>query len=501
MRTWHLGVGLVVAGIGVVLTVGVAAQQRPESKDMALLGANDLQARSAYQPVIQKQGDRWIAYVGHHGGEMPNTITGKIEPNGTSIVDVTNPRQPKYLAHIPGDAGQGEGGGAQMVRTCSGAELPKADKSKFYLLRAFGIHAHEIWDVTDPARPSRVTTVVSGLKDTHKSWWECDTGIAYIVGGDPAWRAARMTKIYDLSDPAHPVFIRDFGLPGQQPGSTVNPVPTDLHGPISIPKLNRVYFGYGTGRYGIVQIVDRKKLLEGPKEPTEANLRYPVIGQLDLPIDAGAHTAFPLLHMNLPEYSKQNIQQVVTNTAAGTHDRSEGFTPPTTQGARDFIVAVGETTANECNEPRQFVRMIDATFEKQMVGVSSWTVPEASGSFCGRGGRFGAHSSNENMTPIYYGKVLFVAFFNAGIRALDVRDPFNPKEIAYYIPAVNAKTDKRCVGRGADERCKIAIQTNNVEVDDRGYVYIVDRANTGLHILELAGAARRVANFPSAATN
>ena len=54
------------------------------------------------------------------------------------------------------------------------------------------------------------------------------------------------------------------------------------------------------------------------------------------------------------------------------------------------------------------------------------------------------------------------------------------------------KTDKRCVG----ERCKVAIQTNNVEVDDRGYVYIVDRANTGLHILELSGDARKVANLP-----
>ncbi|HEY3157498.1 MAG TPA: hypothetical protein VGJ78_00945 [Vicinamibacterales bacterium] len=501
MKTWHLTVAAMVAVVGAFAVTTAAQQRGAESRDMSLLGSNDLQARSAYQPVIQKQGDRWIAYVGHHGGEMPNLLTGKLEPNGTSIVDVTNPRQPKYLAHIPGDAGQGEGGGAQMVRTCSGAELPKADKSKVYLLRAFGIHAHEIWDVTDPAKPSRVTTVVSGLKDTHKSWWECDTGIAYIVGGDPAWRASRMTKIYDLSDPAHPVFIRDFGLPGQQPGSTVMPVPTDLHGPISIPKANRVYFGYGTGRYGIVQIVDRKKLLEGPKEPTEANLRYPVIGQLDMPIDAGAHTAFPMLHMNLPEYGKQNVQQVVTNTAAGTHDRSEGFPPPTTQGMRDFIVAVGESTANECNEPRQLVRMIDATFENRMIGVSSWTVPEASGNFCGRGGRFGAHSSNENMTPIYYGRVLFVAFFNAGIRALDVRDPFNPKEIAYYIPPVTAKTDKRCVGRGADERCKIAVQTNNVEVDDRGYVYIVDRANTGLHILELSGAARRVANFTTNATN
>jgi len=51
------------------------------------------------------------------------------------------------------------------------------------------------------------------------------------------------------------------------------------------------------------------------------------------------------------------------------------------------------------------------------------------------------------------------------------------------------------VGTGAAERCKVAIQTNNVEVDERGYVYIVDRANTGVHILELTGEARKAANF------
>jgi hypothetical protein len=36
------------------------------------------------------------------------------------------------------------------------------------------------------------------------------------------------------------------------------------------------------------------------------------------------------------------------------------------------------------------------------------------------------------------------------------------------------------------------MQTNNVEVDDRGLIYIVDRANTGLHILELTGNARKI---------
>ena len=172
MRKWHLAVAATVAVLGSYALTLDAQQRAGDSRDMTLVGSNDLQARSAYQPIIQKQGNRFIAYIGHHGGEMPNLLTGALEPNGTSIVDVTNVKQPKYLAHIPGlkDTTNVNNGGAQMVRVCSGADLPKADKSKFYLLRTYGTTAHEIWDVSDPAKPSKITTIVSGLKDTHKSW-------------------------------------------------------------------------------------------------------------------------------------------------------------------------------------------------------------------------------------------------------------------------------------------------------------------------------------------
>jgi hypothetical protein len=81
----------------------VAASQKigdpPEASNMHLVGFNDLQGRSAYQPTIHHQGNRWIAYIGHHGGTdaVPkpiNPLTGQLELSGTSIVDVTDPAHP-----------------------------------------------------------------------------------------------------------------------------------------------------------------------------------------------------------------------------------------------------------------------------------------------------------------------------------------------------------------------------------------------------------------------
>src|SRR5437762_14058661 len=83
--------------------VAALAKQKVEKSNMELVGYNDLQARSSYQPTLHKQGNRWYAYIGHHGGSQFNPLTGKEEDNGTSIVDVTDPKQPKYVAHIPGE--------------------------------------------------------------------------------------------------------------------------------------------------------------------------------------------------------------------------------------------------------------------------------------------------------------------------------------------------------------------------------------------------------------
>ena len=458
-------------------TQGVAGQE--EAENMQLVGYNDLQGRSAYQPIIQQQGDRWYAYIGHHAGIAQNPLAGREEGNGTSIVDVTDPANPEYIFHLPGNQAVGDDSEAQMVRTCAGSDLPNGQNGSYYLLRAVGRWGHQVWDVTDPSDPELVSSMEEeGLRDTHKNWWECDTGIAYLVSGREGWATRRMTQVYDLSDPANPRFIRDFGLPGQQPGAPNHEEMGgyDLHGPIAVG--NRVYFGYGTFINGVIQIVDRDRLIRGnpavadPFEPTDENLNYPVISTQYTGPRLGAHTAFPVLGMEIEEFA----------------DNTEGST-------RDMLLVVGESLRNECTENRQMMYMVDITDETKPWPVGNFQVPEESGNFCERGGRFGTHSSNENMTSIYYRNIVFLAYFNGGVRAVDIRDPWSPVEIGHYIPAITESTAERCLTIDGVERCKTAIQTNNLEVDDRGYVYAVDRANTGLHIVELTGAAREIANF------
>jgi hypothetical protein len=72
------------------------------------------------------------------------------------------------------------------------------------------------------------------------------------------------------------------------------------------------------------------------------------------------------------------------------------------------------------------------------------------------------------------------------------------QEVAYFIPAPDKNTMAFCpdgVSHPSGDpkitpACQNAIETNNVEVDDRGLIYTADRAGTGLHILRLTGRAK-----------
>jgi hypothetical protein len=479
--------------------------------NMKVEGFNDNQGRPIYQPLVVNQNGREILFLGNLAGSILNPLTGKVEPNGTSIVDVTDVKNPKFLFHIPGPAGTVGNAGAQMVRVCSGDTLPHGEKGKWYLLRAFGNvgpdESHQLWDVTDPAAPTLITTIVSGLSNTHKNWWECDTGIAYLVAGSKAdgWHqsgSAQHVKIYDLSDPRKPIYIRDFGLVGQQPSADIeagqscqsapgpncfegrkNP-PGGVHGPISMgPAVNRVYLPYGVGDDGVIQIVDRQKLLTGctipaasphcAESPTQADLLYPQVGLIVMNPDNGGHSAMPVLGVPMP---------------AETAHYADGAPQK-----KNLLVVSSESTANNCfGQAVHEAWILDITNDATPWPISTLNVSQFPGDFCRKGARFGAHAVTEAIYPPYYGKIIGVSWFNAGARLWDIRDPKNPRPIAYYIQAPNKNTIASCSTIAGQSTCQNAAMNDYMEFDDRGYIYAADRAGSGVTILSLTGDAAKV---------
>jgi hypothetical protein len=500
--------------------------QSGEQKNMRRVGHVDLQGRPSYQPnVIVYPDGRTIAFAGTHGGSKPNPLKGgAVEPNGTMIIDVTNPERPVEKFHIPVPVA---GGQAQMARMCLGSDLPGGISGHVYLLRNIqgsSASGYEIWDVTNVTSPQPIAAL-RGIRSTHKDWWECKSGIAYMPGSKnaaPLWRTSQSMLVYDWSNPptpaaagsaipiypSYPLYIRTYGVVGAQPGATGG-VPNSLHGPISTfehPQAgqplargaggddvigNRIYLAWGVGDDGILQIVDRKKLLPGgryggtwdgarPDNPTEADLLAPQAGILYMSPDQGGHTSMPVFGL-----------------APKSYDKFIEFK------TRDIVLLASEATSNKCQEAPHWSFVVDVSVENSKTAppgtkveqnpwqgpmiLSTMSVdPRAGekyprGNYCDRGARFGVHSSEENFHNPYYGRVTFLAYFTGGVRAWDIREPQAPVEVGFYVPESNANTVQ-----------PDGYMTNNVEVDNRGYVIVVDRNGSGLDILELRGRAKKI---------
>jgi len=522
--------------------------------NMELLGSDTLDGRSTYQPIVIRQGDRYIAYMAHHATTGINRLNGLTESSGTSILDVTNPRNPVYLFHIPGPTGSIDAAGSQMAHVCSGDVLPSNSRAEaerkeghWYLLRTHGNsdavnhqETQEIYDVTNPAAPIFLTTIVGNLSNTHKNWWECDTGIAYLVANDisQGWKQTgsnQHLKIYNLHDPANPEYVRDFGLVGQQPtagpGGVLegpNNPPSGIHGPISAgAERNRVYMAFGVGGNGVVAVFDRNKLLTGctlagaspncALSPTQAEMLAPQTGFFTLPGLSlqGGHSSFPIFG----EEDGKPRNLVLVASEEGGNECSAGSAPHALWLYDVTDEANPKQISIDPNDPAQTLLDVPNGFDGKTFNVVSNGLAGAAfsgvyptnltpqdavpgpNSFCNQGGRFGAHSVTELFYPPYYGKLAIASWFAGGVRVWDIRNPDAARAIAYFIPAPN---DTGCgasggpspgpgctfANAGRDNHMVHGIQTNNVELDDRGLIYIADRAGTGLHILKLTGAAR-----------
>ena len=180
--------------------------------------------------------------------------------------------------------------------------------------------------------------------------------------------------------------------------------------------------------------------------------------------DNGAHTTFPVFGLPIPSYQQHSVMKT-----------------------RDFVIVASEQgRGDHCapgpngDRPAPHLGfLVDITNEATPWNLSTFHVDERQGDFCGKGGRFGAHAAAESFYPPFYGKLAIFSWFNAGTRVFDIRNPFDVREIGYFIPAVNKNTMSFCVDgiSHPDGDPKITAGARGrpdvrVEIDDRGLVIV-----------------------------
>lgn len=238
----------------------------------------------------------------------------------------------------------------------------------------------------------------------------------------------RAYLIADLSDPSNPKQAGVWWIPGTKQGEEIppdwTPFPGEhfyVHG--VIPYNGRAYAALVDAGMAIVDILDVSK----PKTISRIDWSPPFGGY--------AHTTLPL-----PD--------------------------------RKLVVAVDESVKYDCQEGEKRVWLIDIREERNPVIVSTCPVPE--GDFCKRGLRFGPHNVHENRPGSFQSEnLIFVTYYNAGLRVFDIRNQYRPEEIGFFIPP--------------PPEGQKAPMFNDLYVDTDGLIYVTDRIKGGLYILEYTG--------------
>lgn len=404
------------------------------------------------------------AYVGH----IPNK-----DNLGTSIVDISDPKYPRLVAtvtlddpsshshkvrvagdlmivnhernptpvgrraeQLPAvrralrevlgrDASRGELAQNLNVTEADLAAIEAAEKQPY---RNGGFR---IYDASNPSKPALIHHQLTGGIGVHR--FDIDERYAYISTEMDGF-VGNILVIYDLRDPKKPEEVSRWWMPGQHIAAGEKPAWSGkrhrLHHALRFG--NEMWASCWHGGFRIVDVAD----LQRPK--TVASYNY------HPPFPEPTHTAMPV---------------------------------PVKLGGRRIAVAIDEEDqAQNANEeearrgrPHAGMSIFDVSDYSAVKPLSLFEVSELDSPFARTpGARFGAHQFHERMA----GALVFAVWFSAGLRVVDLADPSAPREVGFFIP-------EPAGGRPAP-------QSNDVVLDQRGLIYVVDR-HFGFDVLEFDG--------------
>ena len=406
-----------------------------------------------------------FAYVGH----IPNKLN-----LGTSIVDISDPKQPRLIATVTLDDPTSHSHKVRVVgdlmvvnhernptpvgrraeqlpevrrtlRAVLGREPSRSELAQKLSVTEVDLAAIEatekqpyrnggfrLYDISNPAAPRLIHHQLTGGIGVHR--FDMDDRYAYISTEMEGF-VGNILVIYDLRDPKKPEEISRWWMPGQHIAAGEKPTWSGkrhrLHHALRFG--DEMWASCWHAGFRIVDVSDLQK----PKTVAAYNYHPP--------FPEPTHTVMPV---------------------------------PVMLGGRRIAIAIDEEdqaqSANEEEARRGRLHagmsVFDVTDYATVKPLSLFEVSELDSPFARTpGARFGAHQFHERMA----GTLVFAVWFSAGLRIIDVADPSAPREVGYFIP-------EPVGGRPAP-------QSNDVMLDQRGLIYVVDR-HVGFDVLEFDGS-------------
>jgi len=407
------------------------AGSRPEQTlalNMRLLAHHELQGFGGIGEGMGMQitrEQRRILWLAHESA--PKNFTG---------VDVTDPRAPKVVVQTELPHAKVRSNSLDIV----GDTMVVAYQTREAGLKPAGF---DIFDISKPEAPRLVSHFdASGphSRGVHAVWF-VDGEYVHLAGGSADFVPThpnddQFYRIIDVRNASKPVEAGRWWYPGTREGDAA-PAPQRMeprfesgfraHNTNVFPERpDRAYVGYIGGGAVILDIADK------------ARPGLVSIWRYSPPFNGFCHTVLPLFE-------------------------------------RGLLIVSDECVRDDGADWPKLVRVVDARIETNLVPIA--TFPQAPyNAFAHRGGRSGAHNLHENLpVPASWqsDQIIVGTFFNQGVRAFDISDPYQPREVAYFVPGAPKLSPAG------------AVQLNDVYVDDRRIVYSVDRFVGGLYILEM----------------
>jgi len=377
-------------------------------------------------------------------------------PMGTSIIDVHDPANPKVVSHV---APPDEWSHTHKVRVVGDIMITNVEQDRRHFLRKgakiAGLRAKglsdaqiaedlgvaqsdiavleqalergydsggfRVWDISDKAAPKLLSYVKTHGFGVHR--FDMDANYAYISTEMEGY-VGNILVIYDLADPTNPTEVSRWHMPGQHVAGGETPT----------------WSGYGVRLHHAM----RSSGDELWAAVWHAGFRVLDVSDITKPTVKGSYR-FPQA-IPEPTHTVMPLEQLI-------------------DGKR-FAIVIDEEHDHAPGRLHGFIWVMDVTDPDNMEPVAAWDLSERLCPWVGQEGvRFGGHQFREKLDS----NLIYATWFAGGLRVLDVADPYQPTEVAHYMaPGPN----------GA------APQSNDVDVDVAGLIYLLDR-NHGLEILEM----------------